>query len=279
MSFELDIMGILNVTPDSFSGDGLMQDDNFITASLTQAEQMINDGANWLDIGGESTRPDASEISLDVEMARVIPVIEAIHKKYPDMRLSIDTRRVVVAEKAVSAGAKMINNVSGICADPAMACLAAQTNVKLLIMHNLASSNKIRKNAVIGGEYIAPYYQDVLAEVTSQLAELAESAINEGVSRDNIILDPGLGFGKTLEQNLKLIKNIDVIKALNFPVLLAASRKSFIGHVLESLPEDRLEGMAAIASYAYLKKVNILRVHDVRFISRTIQMINAVATC
>ncbi len=271
------IMGILNVTPDSFSGDGLMQKTDYIAAALAQAEEMIYDGAAWLDVGGESTRPYADEVSEDIELARVIPVVQAIHEKHPMVSLSVDTRRPAVAEKALCAGAKMINDVSGVDADPAMASLAAQKNTKLVIMHNAARADKTKKSAVIGAEYRSPDYQDAVCDVKDSLAALVDSAMAAGVSDKQIILDPGLGFGKTPEQNLKLIKEIDAIESLGFPVLLAASRKSFIGHVLDSVPEDRLEGMAAIASYACLKQVDILRVHDVRFVMRTVKMYLAIA--
>ena len=266
------IMGILNITPDSFSGDGLMKEENYVDAALSQAAQMIADGADMLDVGGESTRPNADPVSATEEIKRTEPILRALHVRYPDLPLSIDTTKPEVARIALAVGATLINDVSGEKADPEMAKLAAQQDAFLVVMHNEAQANKVENDVVVGGAYEAPHYDDVTHEVIQKLKELADRAMSMGVKAEKIILDAGIGFGKTPEQNMKLIHEIDKIKVLGFPVLLAASRKSFIGHVLQTPPDERLEGMAAIAAVAVMRGANILRVHDVCFIARVVRM-------
>ncbi len=272
------IMGILNITPDSFSGDGLMQSADYVAAALEQAAQMIADGADMLDVGGESTRPYAASVSATEEIKRTEPVIRALHARYPDLPLSIDTTKPEVARIALEVGATLINDVSGANADPDMAKCAVQYGANLVVMHNGAQANKVQ-----GDAYEAPHYDDVVRDVAQKLKELALRAVSSGVKPEKIILDVGIGFGKTPQQNLRLINEIDEIKKLGFPVLLAASRKSFIGHILQTPPppppppppDERLEGMAAVAAVATMRGVDILRVHDVRFMARAVKMTDA----
>lgn len=269
------IMGIINVTPDSFSGDGLLLSEDYVRDAADHAMQMIADGADMIDIGGESTRPGAIPISSGEEIRRTLPVIEAIHKAIPHTPLSIDTMKPEVARAALDAGATIINDVSGCNQDPQMRALAREHNAFLVVMHNAANAAAVAKLNVIGGEYLAPAHEVTTADVARDLAALAAAAMNDSVARENIILDPGIGFGKTLEQNLALINQLDLFMPLGFPVLLGPSRKSFIGRVLDLPPEERLEGTAAAIAIGTLRGASILRVHDVRFMSRVARMTQA----
>jgi len=264
------MMGIVNVTPDSFSGDGLCTGGDFVAAAVAQAVQMAQDGAALLDIGGESTRPGATPVAAMEEMNRIVPVIQALHARLPELPLSIDTMKVEVARAALAAGAVMINDISGVAQDPAMRRLAAETGAYLVLMHNQAQA--ATQTAGIGGEYQAPVYADVIEETKAELAALTKLALEAGVAPDKIILDPGVGFGKTPEQNAQIIGAIEAFAAAGFPVLLGASRKSFIGRFLDVPPEERLEGTAAVVAVATLRGVDILRVHDVKFMSRVARM-------
>jgi len=267
------IMGILNVTPDSFSGDGVLS----VKAALAQAVQMAADGADILDIGGESTRPAAAPVEAEEELRRTIPVITAIHARLPDLPLSIDTMKPEVAAAALEAGATIINDISGAAQTPEMRKLAAQSGAYLCLMHNQAKAEATLQSATIGGEYLAAAYGDVVKDVAQDLLAFAKKAQAEGVAADKIILDPGIGFGKTPEQNMQLINHLDVFVALGFPVILGASRKSFIGRVLDVPPEERLEGTAAVTAIGTLRGAAILRVHDVKFMARVAQMTAAIS--
>lgn len=265
-------MGILNVTPDSFSGDGLMGANDALTAALRQAGQMIADGADILDVGGESTRPGASPMNADEEIRRTIPVIEALRREMPQIPLSIDTMKPEVAVKALDAGATIINDISGTRQDPAMLTLAAQRGAYLVLMHNSSNANDVTNDARLGAMYDAHVSGDIVNDVNNQLKALAENAINAGVARDKIILDPGLGFGKMVEQNLRLMNELDKLKELGFPVLAGPSRKSFIGRTLDLPVDDRLEGTAACVAVCVMRGASILRVHDVKEMSRVAKM-------
>lgn len=265
------IMGIINITPDSFSGDGLFTGDDCVLAAIHQAKQMIKDGADILDIGGESTGPDAKPVEQDEELRRVLPAIKALHEEFPSMPLSIDTMKPSVAKQAIAAGATIINDVLGLRQDPAMWALAAETGAEIILTHNCAKDVVIN-NPTVGPEYRSPDEPLSVPRVAQDLAVLASHAMEAGVPMNKIILDPGIGFGKTLEMNLALINHIDHFAPLGFPILLGASRKSFIGRVLDAPPEDRLEGTAATTLIAMMRGVAAVRVHDVRFMSRLVQM-------
>jgi dihydropteroate synthase len=245
-----------------------------VVVATQQALRMAEEGADILDIGGESTRPSATPVSAEEEMRRIVPVIEAVAAALPSMTISVDTMKPSVARAALAAGARILNDVSGAAQDPEMRKLAAASGAKLVLMHNRAK--EAASSAIVGGEYKAADYEDVVADVARELGALAELAMKDGVKKEQIILDPGIGFGKTPEQNLRLVNEVDQIKALGFPVLLGASRKSFIGRILDLPPEERLEGTAAMTAIATLRGADILRVHDVKFMARVARMTAAI---
>lgn len=269
------LMGILNITPDSFSGDGLLQQSDWLQAALEKAVRLVEEGADILDIGGESTRPGAQPVSGQEELERVIPVIEAIHDRL-DVTLSVDTYKAEVAEAAVKAGADWINDVWGLMADPELAGVAARYEKKIVLMHNRSKPNQAELQSRLGGRYIGVPYENLLEDVKNELLESVQIARTAGVADQNIILDPGIGFGKTVEQNLELLSRLDEIKALGFPVLLGVSRKSFIGYTLDLPPEERLEGTSAACVVGILRGADILRVHDVQAIARAARMTDAI---
>lgn len=269
------IMGILNITPDSFSGDGMLNESDTLTAVTIRAEAMLKEGADILDIGGESTRPGAQLVSLQEELDRVIPVIEALHNRF-DVPISIDTYKANVAEAGLKAGAAWINDVWGLRADPRMADIAAKFDAPLVLMHNRSKPSQAELQQVLGGRYIGIPYENLLEDVINELLESVKIAQASGVKDERIILDPGIGFGKTVEQNLELINRLNEIKELGYPVLLGVSRKSFIGYTLTLPPDERLEGTAAACTVGIMRGANILRVHDVKFISRIARMTDAI---
>jgi dihydropteroate synthase len=272
------IMGIINVTPDSFSGEGLMGQRDFIQASLDQARRMVTEGAAILDIGGESSRPGAIPISADEEISRVRPVIEALRREadLQPIAIAIDTVKASVAEAALDAGASMINDVSALSHDDAMGKLAATRNVHVVLMHNRGRGTAVIEDITLGAQFQAPAYDHILDDVKRDLMERIAAARAAGLASDKIILDPGLGFGKTVQQNLALINHLDQICALGFPVLVGPSRKSFIGQLLQTPVDDRIEGTAALAAASVLRGASIIRVHDVHFMARVARMAAAV---
>mgnify|MGYP005729292847 FL=1 len=244
------LMGILNLTPDSFyQGSRLTKD-----GAIKQAENMIQSGADWIDIGGESTRPGATTISIEEELERVIPVINSLRKKYPNLLISVDTRNHEVARQAITSGANMINDVSGL-RDQKMFDLVVDSKCAVCIMHMLGEPGNMQKQ---------PKYHNVVEEVITYLEKKAEQLIERGHPRDLIAIDPGIGFGKTQEHNLALMKAVKRFKASGFAVLWGISRKSIIGHITgKSNPEDRLPGTLASSIYGAINGVDILRVHDI----------------
>lgn len=269
-------MGVLNVTPDSFSGDGLLAGGDLTAAALQQAERMVRDGADLLDVGGESSRPGSIPVSVDEEIRRTIPVLTALHAALPSVPLSIDTVKPRVAAAALESGASIINDVAGDNQDPAMLALAAKSGAYLVLMHNGSKASAVEPNRRLGTVYTAPVYQDVVEDVLGALNALATRAIAAGIAPARIILDPGLGFGKTVKQNLRLINELDKLKMLGFPVLVGPSRKGFIGRALDLPVDDRLEGTAAVVTACVLRGAAILRVHDVKEMARTAKMAVAI---
>ncbi len=269
------VMGILNVTPDSFSGDGLLQNSDPFQAALDQAQRFIEAGAHILDIGGESTRPGAQPVGAEEELARVIPLVRALAETTPVL-LSVDTYKARVAEEALLAGADWINDVWGLRADPAMAGTAARCHAPLILMHNRSKPANADLQERLGGRYVGMQYADLLGEVKTELLESVELARQAGAADDAILLDPGIGFGKTVEQNLELIDRLAEIRGLGFPVLLGPSRKSFIGYTLNLPPEQRLEGTAAAVALGIARGADIVRVHDVAFMARVARMADAI---
>jgi dihydropteroate synthase len=270
------VMGILNVTPDSFSGDGLMEQSNLLQAALAQAARFIEEGADILDIGGESTRPGSQQVTADEEMSRVLPVIQAIKQEFPQILLSIDTYKADVAKAALQAGVHWINDVWGLRADAEMAAVVAASHAPVVLMHNRSKSDRVQVKGDLGGTYLGAEYENFLAEVKAELMQSVALAKAAGVTEKQIILDPGLGFGKSREQNLELVNHLDEIKALGYPVLLGPSRKSFIGYTLDLPPDERVEGTAAVCAVGIVRGADILRVHDVKAIVRTARMTDAI---
>jgi dihydropteroate synthase len=270
------IMGVLNMTPDSFSGDGLLKQTSFLDAATSQARSFIEAGADILDVGGESTRPGAQLVSAAEEMSRVLPVIERVKKEYPGCMVSIDTYKAVVAQAALDAGADWVNDVWGLQADPAIAGVIASRSVPAILMHNRSKPSNAELQERLGGRYIGIEYKNLLEDVKNELMASVGIARQAGIPDGHIILDPGIGFGKTVEQNLELINHLDEIRSLGFPVLLGASRKSFIGYTLNLPIDQRLEGTAAAVVVGITRRADIVRVHDLEFMVRLVRMADAI---
>lgn len=250
------VMGILNVTPDSFSDGGKWIERD---RALRHVEKMLEEGMDIVDIGGESTRPGYTRISEEEEISRVVPVIEAV-KKYFDVPISLDTYKAIVARAGIAAGADMINDIRGLRYDKDMAAVIAESGVACCIMHN-------RREAE---------YQNFMKEVVSDLAESVEIAGKAGIAANKIVLDPGVGFGKSYVNNLEIIRSLECIKELGYPVLLGTSRKSVIGYALDLPTEERLEGTLVTTVFGVLKGCSFVRVHDVKENVRAIRMTEAI---
>lgn len=249
------IMGILNVTPDSFSDGGKYTD---IQKAINRAKAMVDEGADIIDVGGESTRPGYTPVSLEEELHRVIPVIERLVKEIK-VPISVDTTKAEVARRAIELGADIINDQWGLQGDPAMAKVAAEHNVPVVVMFNKNDRQ----------------YEDIIGEHLAFLHRSVDIAVKAGLNRDKIIIDPGIGFGKSPEQNLYVMKHLSEFKSLGLPILLGTSRKSMIGHVLELPVGDRIEGTAATIAYGITQGVDIVRVHDVKEMARVARMTDA----
>lgn len=269
------VMGVLNVTPDSFSGDGLLQSGQALQAALEQARRFFAEGADILDVGGESTRPGARPVSVEEELRRVLPVVEALAREF-DATISVDTYKAEVAEAALKAGADWINDVWALRADPRMAAVAARAGSPLILMHNRSRPSSAELQDRLGGRYVGVHYDNLLEDVKRELMESVAVARAAGVCDERILLDPGIGFGKTVEQNLELLDRLGEVRALGFPLLLGPSRKSFIGYTLDLPPEERLEGTAAAVAIGIARGADIVRVHDVGFMVRVARMADAI---
>src|SRR5215204_3265696 len=247
------IVGILNVTPDSFSDGGDFLDPE---AAAEHAATMLDEGADVLDVGGESTRPGSDPVSQEEEIRRVVPVLERILAARPEAVISVDTYRADTATVALTAGARLINDVTALRGDPRMASVVKEAACPVILMHMQGEPKTMQKE---------PHYEDVVREVRDFLAERAEYAVSAGVRPENIIVDPGIGFGKNLQHNLALLRNLDAIVDLGFPVLIGASRKSFIERITGvQEPRDRVSGTVATTVLAYERGATFFRVHDVR---------------
>ncbi|MCG1023925.1 dihydropteroate synthase [Sutcliffiella horikoshii] len=252
------IMGILNATPDSFSDGGKY---NGVERAIMRARELVAHGADILDIGGESTRPGAEKVTLEMELERVIPVIQAISKEV-QVPISIDTYKAEVAKQAIEAGAHIINDVWGAKADPDMPAVAAKFQVPIILMQNRKERD----------------YQQLIPDMISDLFESITLVKRAGVKDENIILDPGIGFAKTFEDNLKVMQQLEHFHTLGYPLLLGTSRKRFIGHVLDLPAEERMEGTGATVCLGIQKGCQIVRVHDVKEIARMAKMMDAMLT-
>lgn len=279
------VMGVLNLTPDSFSGDGLLAaaafgsaeggETDYVEAALGMARRFLAAGADILDVGGESTRPGAQPVEAEEEMRRVVPVVRALASE-PGAIVSIDTYKAAVARAALEAGAHMVNDVWGLRADPQLAGVAAEFGVPVILMHNRSSWAHAEIREKLGGRYVGVPYQDLLEDVKRELLESVELAHAAGIPDDRILLDPGIGFGKTVSQNLELLNRLEEIRALGYPLLLGPSRKSFIGYTLNLPPDQRLEGTAAAVAIGIARGADIVRVHDVEFMARVARMADAI---
>jgi dihydropteroate synthase len=255
------VMGILNVTPDSFSGDGLLTADaDPVRAAVEQARRMVAEGADMLDIGGESTRPGHAPVDVDQELERVVPVVRAVRAALPDVPLSIDTTKQAVAEATLDAGADLLNDVWGTGPADDLARLAAERGVPMVVMHNRAE----------------PLYRNVTMEVIADLERALDRAVGLGVAFEQLIVDPGIGFGKTAEHNLTLLRDLATLRVLNRPILLGTSRKSTIGKVLDLPADQRLEGTIATTALGIAAGADIVRVHDVAANVRSARMSDAI---
>jgi dihydropteroate synthase len=260
------VMGVINVTPDSFSGDGIIEEklthEAIGARALSQAQQFVAEGAMMIDVGGESTRPNFAPISAELELARVLPVIQALYATLPkEVMISIDTYKAEVARRALDAGACMINDIWALRRDPAMAALAAEREVPVILMANMRGYHK----------------REIVSDVVRFLAHSIDLALEAGVAWERIIIDPGIGFGTTPEENLTLLHRLGELRALGRPILLGTSRKSTIGLVLGGLPvSERLEGTAATIALGIAQGADIVRVHDVREMMRVVRMSDAV---
>jgi len=256
------IMGVLNVTPDSFSDGGKY---NSVEKAIWRAKEMIDQGADIIDVGGESTRPNAPKISIDEELQRVIPVIEQISKFTPI--ISIDSSKAKVVEKAIEAGASIVNDIYGLQNDKQMAKVVAKNNCMVVIMHIKGTPQNMQDS---------PNYNDLINEMTDYFRESISIAKNAGIAGKNIILDPGIGFGKTVNDNLEIIRNISKFKKFGYPVMLGASRKSFIGKITGAEVNDRLAGSIAAISVGIINGVDIVRVHDVKETKQAIKILDGI---
>ncbi len=269
------LMGILNVTPDSFSGDGLLASGDAVPTALEQAHRFVDAGADILDVGGESTRPGSLPLEMDEERSRVIPVIRALAAEIPDGLISIDTYKAEIAEEALAAGARIINDVWALRADPNLRLVAARAKCPVILMHNRSNPASVEVRAQLGSAYIGSEYKDLIEDVKRELMQSVDLARGTGIADVNIILDPGVGFGKKVEQNLELINRLDEIRSLGFPVLVGPSRKSFIGYTLDLPADQRVEGTAAAVAVAITRGADIVRVHDVEAMARVVRMTDA----
>ncbi len=267
------IMGILNATPDSFSGDGLYAQD--AQNALTQARKFVEFGADILDVGGESTRPGSAPVDADEELRRVIPIIRLIAEHLPQTLISIDTYKAKVAEAALNAGAHIVNDVWGLRADSELASVIATFSCPVILMHNRSNPASVEVREKLGNAYQGAEYADLLEEVKAELLESVEIGTQAGVTRETMILDPGIGFGKTVAQNLELNNRLDEIREMGFPVLLGPSRKSFIGYTLDLPADERVEGTAASVAIGIARGADIIRVHDVKEMARVARMTDA----
>jgi dihydropteroate synthase len=270
------LMGIVNVTPDSFSGDGLIKGDgDWIAAAVAQGKAQAEQGAHILDVGGESTRPGSQPISAEEELRRVLPVIRALAGEV-NVPVSIDTYKAKVAREAVAAGASIVNDVWGLRMDPEMGRVVAESGAALILMHNRSKPKDAVQEAQLGGRYVGVEYKDLLGDIIAELRESVEMALAAGVAPEKIIVDPGIGFGKTVEQNLELLDRLGEMKALGYPILAGPSRKSFVGYTLNLPPDQRLEGTAAAVALAIDRGADIVRVHDVAAMTRVARFTDAV---
>ena len=255
-------MGILNVTPDSFSDGGRYLD---VTAAINHAKKMVAEGADVIDVGGESSRPGASPVSTEEELARVLPVVEGLVDDIA-VPVSVDTCKSAVAYRAIQAGAHIVNDITALRGDAEMANVVAEMNAGVILMHIRGTPRTMQ---------LSPVYEDVVLEISSWLQRRIREAEMKGVSAERIVIDPGIGFGKTVDHNLEILRRLDEFRYLNKPILIGTSRKSFIGKILNLPANNRIEGTAATVAWAITRGADIVRVHDVKTMCRVARMTDA----
>lgn len=270
------MMGILNATPDSFSGDGIIAKGDAVEFAMKQAQDFLSNGADILDVGGESTRPGSEPVNAEEEMKRVIPVVSELRKNFPAAIISIDTYKAGVAEEAIRAGANIVNDVWAFRADPQIASVAAKYKTPVILMHNRSNPASVEVRERLGGSYIGAEYDNLIEDVKRELLASVEIAVKAGVEEKLILLDPGIGFGKKREHNLELINRLDEIRSLGYPILLGTSRKSFIGFTLDLPADQRVEGTAATVAVGITRGADIIRAHDVKEMARVAKMTDAI---
>lgn len=269
------VMGIINLTPDSFSGDGLMGEGNLLEKALAQALRFVEEGVDVLDLGAESTRPGHSPITSDEELERLMPVIRLLRKELPDVLISVDTYRAETAARVLQEGVQIINDIWGFKHDQKMAEVVAKHAATAVLMHNRKAGNA-QLNPELGGHIAEVHYENLLEDIKNDLCDSIYLAKAAGLPDENIILDPGIGFAKTINQSLYTLRHVDGLKDLGYPLLLGVSRKGSIGHTLKLPREERLEGSLAANAYGILHGANIVRVHDVKATVRLARMLDAI---
>ncbi|PKN36745.1 MAG: dihydropteroate synthase [Deltaproteobacteria bacterium HGW-Deltaproteobacteria-2] len=258
------IMGILNVTPDSFSDGGLFYSQQ---RAIERGLQMVDEGADIIDIGGESSRPGAASVSTTAELKRVLPVIDSLVKQIK-IPISIDTKKAQVARQAVGAGAEIVNDISALHADKKMTKTIKDTGAAVILMHMRGNPQNMQKGNLV--------YNNLMAEVADYLKKSSEKALNGGIDKDCLVIDPGIGFGKTPDDNYKIVKNLSQLKVLGMPIMVGTSRKSFIGKVTGGEPSERMEGTAATVAAAIMNGCHIIRVHDVAVMKKVAAVTDAI---
>jgi dihydropteroate synthase len=272
------LMGIVNVTPDSFSGDGLARDGSeeaWVAAAVAQAQAQVDAGADLLDVGGESTRPGSAAVPLEDELRRVVPVVAAL-SQVVSVPISVDTYKAEVARQALAAGATLVNDVWALRMDPAMARVVAEAGAAVVLMHNRSRPKDAEQSTQLGGRYVGIEYVDLLDDIRRELQSSLDLALAAGIPAGRILIDPGIGFGKTVEQNLELVYRLDELRALGYPLLVGPSRKSFVGYTLNLPPDQRVEGTAAAVALAIERGADVVRVHDVAAMLRVSRLADAV---
>jgi dihydropteroate synthase len=257
------VMGILNVTPDSFSGDGLAGD---VEAAVRQAARFVEAGVDFLDVGGESTRPGAEPVPVETEIERTIPLIQRLRAEFPQP-ISIDTYHAATARAALEAGAHLVNDITGLRGDPEMAQVVAEFGVPVVLMHIQGTPRTMQQH---------PTYEDVVEDIRTALRESIALATAAGIAREQIIIDPGIGFGKTLTHNLQILRRLGEFRTLGCPILVGPSRKSFLGQILDLPVTERLEGTAASVAVAIAHGADMVRVHDVPQMVRVVRVADAI---
>ena len=260
---ETGIMGIINVTPDSFSDGGKYAN---VEAAVMRAKQMVADGADIIDIGGESSRPGAEPITANEECRRVIPVVQALAEQF-QIPISVDTYKAKVAHEALSAGACVINDITALHGDPNMCQIIADAQAGVILMHMQGVPATMQK---------APTYQNVVAEVHAWLTEVASQAVDRGIDSSRIMIDPGIGFGKTFDHNLEILRHLMQFRGIGYPMLVGVSRKKFIGRILDLPVHQREEGTAATVAWSIINGANVVRVHDVAKMKQVAQVIDTI---